>query len=170
MALAAEEFKFPSEDPRSVLFQSDTLLADQYHALFRRTNHLEPEKRLMMAILEDAISCFQKYLLAKDKKGKELFREAEEWIMEEDPDWLFSFDNVCENLELDPDYLRRGLLHWKEMKLREGSTAKVYQGVEKPCSQAGQKGPGLRACLSEYARRQARCEARSYRGSCTSFD
>jgi hypothetical protein len=73
----------------------------------------------MVAILEDAIACFQKYLLAKDKKGKSLFSDAQEWILTKDPDWLFSFDNVCETLEIQPDYLRRGLLRWKETQLNE---------------------------------------------------
>ncbi len=46
------------------LFQPDTLLPDQYLDTFRRKLHLEPEKKLMLAILEDAVACFQKYLLS----------------------------------------------------------------------------------------------------------
>lgn len=113
------QLQFPLEEDRSVVFQPDTLITDEYFALFRRTSRLDPEKRLMAAILEDAVLCFQKYLLAKDKKGRSLLVEAEEWILTKDPDWLFSFDNVCETLDLHPDYLRQGLLRWKEAKLRE---------------------------------------------------
>jgi len=43
-----------------------------------------------------------------------MFREAEEWILEEGGDWLFSFDNICEVLRLDPHHLRQGLMRAKE--------------------------------------------------------
>ena len=76
----------------------------------------EGEDRLMLAVLEDAIEYFQEYVLAENKKGKELFQEAEEWILEKDSDWIFSFENICEVLRLNPNYLRQGLLRWKEAK------------------------------------------------------
>jgi|SRR3972149_8956787 len=74
------------------------------------------EKGLMMAILENAMEDFQKYVLATDKKGKELFDGAEVWIIETDSPAFFSFNNICEHLELDPDYMRKGFMRWKEAK------------------------------------------------------
>lgn len=100
------------------LFQSDALLSAQYFETLRRKVHLEPEKRLVFAVLEDAVACFQTYVLSRDDRGKALFREAEQWIMEESNDWIFSFENICDFLEIDPDYLRRGLRAWKESHLR----------------------------------------------------
>ncbi len=88
---------------------NDTTLRDQYFATFQRSEHLEPEKALLMAILEDAIHCYRKDRAARDRAGRERFREAEQWIMEEGDDWLFSFHNVCELLGLDPQFLRRGV-------------------------------------------------------------
>jgi hypothetical protein len=88
---------------------NDTTLRDQYFATFRRSEHLEPEMALLMAILEDAIHCYRKYRAARDRAGRERFRETEQWIMEEGDDWLFSFNNVCELLGLDPQYIRRGV-------------------------------------------------------------
>jgi hypothetical protein len=88
---------------------NDTTLRDQYFATFRRGEHLEPEKALLMAILEDAIHCYRKYRAARDRAGRERFREAEQWIMEEGDDRLFSFNNVCELLGLAPQFIRRGV-------------------------------------------------------------
>src|SRR5437764_9545896 len=73
----------------------------------------EREERLMQAVLENAIEYFQKYVLAKDERGKKLFQEAEEWILDKDSDWFFSFENICEGLGLHPDYIRQGLKCWK---------------------------------------------------------
>ena len=99
------------------LFQADTLLPFQYFELNRGDICLEGEKKLMLAVLEDAIDSFQKYYSARDKKGREIFHEAEEWIMEEKDDWFFSFTNICESLGINSDYLRRGLLKWRERQI-----------------------------------------------------
>jgi len=109
------------------LFQPDTLLPAQYFETFRRKASLEPEKRLMLAVLEDAIACFQKYIFARDGRGKTLFQEAEEWIVERNSDWLFSFESICEVLGFNPHYVCEGLMRWKEMRLKERPRAKVYR-------------------------------------------
>ena len=77
----------------------------------------------MLAVLDSAIECFQKYVLAQRERERRLFREAEEWILERNSDWFFSFENICETLELYPDYIRQGLLCWKESKLKEAQAA-----------------------------------------------
>src|SRR3972149_9234375 len=76
---------------------------------------LSPQKRLMLAVLEDAIECFWKYARARDGRSERLFLEAEEWILEQNSDWPFSFENICEALNLDPKYLRRGLLKKQQL-------------------------------------------------------
>jgi len=115
------------EEKVTSLFQPDTLLPSQYFETFRRRAHLEPEKRLMLAVLEDAIACFQKYVFARDAKGKAIFRDAEEWILEDDRDWLFSFSNICEILELDPQYVRHGIVRCKKASLAGRPKAKIYR-------------------------------------------
>jgi len=114
------------EERVTSLFQPDTLLPEQYLDTFRRKLHLEPEKKLMLAVLEDAVACFQKYVFARDAKGKALFRETEDWVLEPHGDWLFSFANVCETLGFEPDYLRQGLIKWKQQQLAAPAPAKVF--------------------------------------------
>jgi hypothetical protein len=82
------------------------------------------EERLMLAVLEDAIECFQQHVLAQYVWEKKLFQEAEDWILESNSDWLFSFENICQALQLNPDYIRRGLLVWKEAR-RKSHSAKA---------------------------------------------
>ena len=36
----------------------------------------------MLAILENAVEYFQKYLFAQNEIGRKLFQEAEEWLLE----------------------------------------------------------------------------------------
>lgn len=102
------------------LLQPDTLLPAQYLETIRRENHLYPEKMLMLAVLSDGVTCFQKYISTQDEKGKRLLNEEEEWVlMEQNGDWLFSFDNICETLGLNPCYVREGLQRWLQHRLRE---------------------------------------------------
>ena len=83
------------------------------------------EKRLMLAVLEEAVATFQRNTHAKTRRGQRLFREAEEWIQSEDVSWTFAFENVCHTLGLDPEYLRGGLQRLKER--RPGGGARVYR-------------------------------------------
>jgi len=105
-----------SEEKIASLFQPDTLLSDQYFENLRRKTFFEPEKRLMLAVLEDAIRYYQDNWFSRNSKRKRIFDETEEWILTPDSDWVFSFDHVCETLGLSPAYLRRGLLRWKQRK------------------------------------------------------
>jgi RNA polymerase primary sigma factor len=78
---------------------------------------LQPELRLMSAVLEDAVSSFQKHVSARDRKGIKRFREAEDWFLDDRNDEIFSFVSICEQLGINPKYLRQGLLRWKQKKL-----------------------------------------------------
>lgn len=120
------------EERVTSLFQPDTLLPDQFLDTYRRKLHLEPEKKLMLALLEDAVACYQKYLFAKDIKGKALFEEASEWIQHETGESIFAFESVCEGLGLNPKYVRRGLETWKENSLAQRAQAKVYHLEPRP--------------------------------------
>jgi hypothetical protein len=99
------------------LIQLDSLIPYQYRETMERKVHLEAEKRLMLAVLEDAIFCFQKYYDARNRKEQRLFQDTEAWIVDPESCWIFSFDSVCESLNLDARYIRRGLMEWKQSML-----------------------------------------------------
>lgn len=99
------------------LFEPDTLLPIQYFEAMRKKHLLEGEKRLILSVLEDAIECFMKCIDASTSKGQRLFRDADEWIAHEDKRWVFSFDNVCDMLDINPEYMRGGLRRWKDKRL-----------------------------------------------------
>lgn len=96
------------------LMQMDSLVPYQFLETTLRKVPLEAEKRLMLAVLEDAIYCFQKYCTARSRKEQRLFANTEAWIVAPDDGWIFSFENICETMGLDPSYMRRGLMEWKQ--------------------------------------------------------
>jgi len=95
------------------LFQPDTLLSEDYAANFRRKIPLEPERTLLLAVLEDGIRCFQENLFAVNGKRRTLFDEAKEWLFSDDANWFCSFVSICTLLNLEPSYIRRGLRDWE---------------------------------------------------------
>lgn len=122
-ALARSERAAP-EEALPAAFQPESMLPLQYYEMLHRRHELEGEKLLMFAVLEDAVEGYRKYLHATTRKGQRRFREAEEWIDREDKQWLFSFDNVCEALDINPEYMRRGLHQWKQAHLEPAARAK----------------------------------------------
>ncbi len=105
------------DDEQTGPFAPYTILPSQFFDALRHKRPLEGEKRLILSMLEDAIGCFMDGIDSRTKKSQELFREAERWINVSDCRFIFSFDNACEALDIDPEHLRDGLIRWKRKKL-----------------------------------------------------
>ena len=70
-----------------------------------------PELALMLAILEDAVACFRQTLKRPRQNPEILARQAEFWFRLDDWDSPFSFNNICEALQLDPVATREKVLN-----------------------------------------------------------
>lgn len=97
--MAAGQDKTP--EPLGGVFEPDIIFPEEYFER-RHADVVEPEKRLMLAILEDAINRTR-------SSFHSISIEAQRWISNTDRSWLFSFENVCEALDMEPSYIRRGL-------------------------------------------------------------
>jgi len=105
------------EEKALAVFQPDILIPMQYLSTYQRRFHLDPERVLMLAVLQDAVVCFQEYLGTTCKRKVTLYTDAEQWLLDDDRSYLFSFENICEALGFESDYLRQGLMRWKEVML-----------------------------------------------------
>ena len=117
------------EEKAMMIFQPDILIEAQFQSSQRSRFHLDPERVLMLAVLQDAVVCFQEHVLAKCKRKQSLHREAEDWISNTDRSYLFSFENVCETLGFDAQYMRDGLLRWKRAAGENASEKGVRQFI-----------------------------------------
>ena len=104
-----KEREYGIEDRMAGLFTPDTLLPSQFFDRVRRRTELDGERRLMIAVLEDALDVYRKQLVAHDARGRQLFLEAEQWLEDREANDLFSFENICDVLDLNAEYIRRGL-------------------------------------------------------------
>jgi hypothetical protein len=109
------------EDHSSTLFGPDTLVPAQYFERMGGDAAFQPEKRLMLAVLEEAIATFQRHAMSDRPRGLRQVEEVEEWIAGNGHEWPFSFANICAALDLDPEYLRAGMARWKEREQRKAA-------------------------------------------------
>ena len=63
----------------------------------------------MLAVLEDAVDCYRKGRWTRDPATRLLFAETREWVDSTDGRALFSFESICDFLDIDADYVRRRL-------------------------------------------------------------
>src|SRR5439155_427042 len=71
-----KEREYGIEERLAGLVQPDTLLPSQYFDRVRRRGQYDGERRLMIAILEDAVDVYVKQSVAHDARGQQLFRPA----------------------------------------------------------------------------------------------
>jgi len=96
-------------EPANSLIQPDFVLPEQYFAAPHPPS-LSPERRLMLAVLEEAVLTILRYRHDQGAQGRRVLRDAERWIEDLDTSWPFSFESICAALYLNADYVRRGLL------------------------------------------------------------
>jgi len=114
------------------LFEPDVLITDLVVAARRRRAALSGEKRLMLAIVENALDHYQKYIVATDRIGRALFTEAAQWMASTSNDDVYSFENISETLDINPSYFRRGVAAWHKRLLDAHSRAAESPAVELP--------------------------------------
>ena len=110
-----------SESP----FEPESILPSQFFEGRNKNEALEPIKRLMLAVLTDAVRCYQVGSDAEKTSRRRAFREAEEWLFRTKSDGPFSFENVCCTLDIAPDYLRDALHEWQARRVRGARVAAV---------------------------------------------
>ena len=81
----------------------------------------QPEKRLMLAVLEDALATLDAH--APHGRGRPLAREVERWVASTDTSWPFAFQNICDTLGVDAGCIRAGLIRWRRRQERGDPSA-----------------------------------------------
>jgi hypothetical protein len=142
------------------MFSPITLLPSQ---LRDRTGDC-PERRLVAAVMEDAIA-----LIRRQAKGPDAAREAAlEWVRADDREWPFSFVNLCDVLRLDVDAVREALLRdpdamrpiprtWMREIVGYRPSVRVPRTLKDADRRAKRQRDRERYALVRVARRKARC-------------
>jgi len=119
----------------------DIVMPAQFFAEFRHEARIERERLLMLAVLADGVNCYRKYAFAHDPEGRQIFAETLEWVISRDAGQLFSFESICDVLDIDAEHARRGLRRWYD----RARQARTGRRLPRPMRQGlvGQTRPGL---------------------------
>ena len=95
--------------PHEKTIDAGLLLPGQYADLVRRNHVIEGELKLLLAVLEDAIRCYLRNANAKDGERRRDFIEVRNWFEGDTAGArradIFSFDNLCAALGIEPQFL-----------------------------------------------------------------
>ena len=129
MGLPAQTFFSSSAESNSSLFEPDVVLPSQYYSA-AKSGLNGGERRLMAALLSDGIEAYILHCTSKRSTDR---IDAQEWVETRDQDYVFSFDNVCECLGIDAEYLRLGLRKYVKAATKEdGAPMKVWKKIRRP--------------------------------------
>ena len=91
---------------------SDIVLPSQFWS-GQGWHSVQPEKRLMAAVLEEAVSLLARFRSASGET-KEAASEAAEWIASDSRRGPFSFTSICDVLNLEASSVRAAVTHLQE--------------------------------------------------------
>jgi len=103
-----------SPEEAQLFRQPDVVCVEEYMQVYRAKPPETPERRLVAAILRDAIDCYLRDCCAENRHKKSSFRDAEEWFFSADDYDVFSLENICGVLNINPGYIRKSLLSYQQ--------------------------------------------------------
>jgi hypothetical protein len=122
-------------------FETDFVVPVQFYDLIRRSAFLDGETRLVFAVLEDAVRTYLRLRDSRRRSGRAEFQEVARWFEARTGSVAFSFEYVCEVLELEPESFRRRL--------------PVVQAHALPMKQLRSVGRRQRVRSTRYAKRRS---------------
>ncbi|HXN14515.1 MAG TPA: hypothetical protein VN865_15480 [Candidatus Acidoferrales bacterium] len=104
-----EASTYIAHDDMPNIFAAVGILPIQYGESRRRKLPSEGERKLLFAVLEDAIRCYLRHRDRAEARSNEEWLEAAEWLSCDEECGPFSYVAVCEALGIDADCLRAGI-------------------------------------------------------------
>lgn len=100
-------------DAMETLISGDAIAGSQYYDSRKAQDENAPLRRLMLAVLGDALDCLRVGVSSEPSVAqRKAADEAAEWVRDTAHENLFSFNNVCETLGIHPAALRESLTSW----------------------------------------------------------
>ena len=94
--------------PHELESGSDAILPSQFHPA-RSVHAIEPEARLALAVLEDAVATLRSAVDLGRVRSQRMISETWSWIACDDTTHPFTFVSICDYLGLDAPALRGAL-------------------------------------------------------------
>ena len=111
---------YEAADDCPSIFQGISFLPPENSETRRKKATSEGERKLLFAVLEDAIVCYLQDGGEASVSNRPEFHGAAEWLSSDDESGPFAFLRICEALSIDAGRLRSGILNHID-RLKGGS-------------------------------------------------
>ena len=98
-------------------FEPDVLAGEEFAGWFRPQTPPQGERLLLLAVLEEGITCYQRYAGVAGAEARRLFADASAWLESTDRSHLFAFESICDTLELSANDVRRRVWAWRARRI-----------------------------------------------------
>jgi hypothetical protein len=88
----------------------EAMIPSQFRDIWHCSRAISPERALAISVLEQAVFDLNKYRYATRRRHQRMYMEAYNWVASDDGSWPYSFVNLCDALDLTPEWLRPHLL------------------------------------------------------------
>ena len=100
----------------------DLFLSDRYLG-----GQAASEWALKWAVFADGIKHYWDLSTERTCRSSREFRDEEQWILDDDAGWSFSFTNLCESFGMNADSIRASLFAWKKAHVDKDSMTPPYE-------------------------------------------
>jgi hypothetical protein len=112
-------------------FEPGGILPSQYYAASMRSNCMQGERKLMFAVLADAVHCYLKGINANSRRQRIRFYEVQDWINSTQENGPFAFAVLCDEFGIDSGAMREALLLRKAFAKRcESGNVEQEKGAQ----------------------------------------
>jgi hypothetical protein len=115
---------------------AEVVLPLQFQGVRAGAATLEPLRRLMVAMLVDALRSFRTNCETCRPARREEYTEVRSWLFSDEDNGVFSFRAVCDALEIDREAVRKVLVQWQE-KRSSGRKPRVM--IRRPATRDGRR-------------------------------
>jgi len=116
------------EDTMSAgLFGVEAIMPVQFWGAAQKTDRGEPERRLMLAVLQDALLTLVTHAKRRSGKSRMIVEDVRRWFASDSRAHPFAFGAICDVLGLDVSYLRSAVRRL-QVNAETGAYRRDYAG------------------------------------------
>jgi len=110
------------------MFGPELILPVQYASARHSDGRCEGERRLMLAVLEDAVVTLKIHMRAPSVHSRRIVAEIENWLASGSRAHTFAFGTICDILGFDVKAVRQAVKEWTRVERRDPRYRRMHSG------------------------------------------
>jgi hypothetical protein len=110
------------------MFDPELILPVQYARPRAAAGRCEGERRLMLAVLEDAVVTLKLHMRGPSGHSRRIVAETENWLASGSRAHIFAFGTICDVLGFDTTAVRQAVKGWTRVERRDPRYRRMHSG------------------------------------------